>query len=236
MKNRRTSANAKEQWFICSDLVSIRWQRPGMSEEADSAVLEEIGPSGAVVQLETGVAPGTSLRLDCQGVRFDGVVRTCRKEQYLGYFAEITFTLGQQWSVDLYRPRHLLEFNIPEPHTAGHDHKDIARDGRWEDNIIPIDAPRAAAYETIRRVAQNLAVVCGEMELVEMEQCFTRFFDSAPQGILFGGFVSAYRSARESLTGFYELPVSPLRQACHIAMLLGGLPDEEMQRAMPVAL
>jgi hypothetical protein len=223
MRGSRTPAECQQQWFFCSELVLIQW--PGGVGDAVSAILEEIGPDGAVVQLEAEVAPRTSLTLVCEGTQFDGVVRRCRKEPPLGYFTEIDFAPGQQWSADLFRPSHLLNVTIPGPRAAGHDFRDFARDQCWADCMAPADAVPQAAFETIRRVAQNLAVVCGEMDLLEMAQCFSRFFRQEPQGAMFGGFVSAYRNARESLAGLYEMPVSPLRQVSQIAGLLGAMPE-----------
>ncbi|MCP5118885.1 MAG: hypothetical protein GY953_49370 [bacterium] len=75
MKQRKEDPQVREQWYICSDLVSVRWQRSGKQERVETAVLEEIGPGGALVQLESEVACQTAVRLDCPAAGFDGGVR-----------------------------------------------------------------------------------------------------------------------------------------------------------------
>jgi hypothetical protein len=230
MEYGKQSMQTRNQWYVCSDVVSVRWQRSGKQARTENAVLEEIGPDGAVVQLECAVAGKTVVRLDCPTVGFDGVVRECRHEPELGYFATIAFTAGQRWSVDDYRPQHLLESTDlwPEPPEC--------EMGCGSSNWCPTEFvaravdPQNTMSDTVRRVAQNLAVVCGEMDATEMARCFVHHFGVPKECVLFTTFVRAYRDARENLVGPYEQPVSPLRQVCSIATLLAGMPKEALRQ------
>jgi hypothetical protein len=186
------------------------------------------------VQLENAVASQTAIRLNCPTVEFDGVVRECWYEEALGYFAKIAFNAGQRWTLDVYRPRHLLEPGdiapqVPEC-TKG------CGDLGWcpTEYVARAVDPQIAMDETVRRVAQNTAVVCGDMNTAELARCFADYFGAPRKCILFTVFADAYRSARESLAGPYEQPVSPLRQACNVAMLLASVPDEALRAHGPL--
>jgi hypothetical protein len=222
-----------EQWHVCSDLVSVHWRSSRKKERIEAAVLEEISAEGAVIQLESAIASQTAIRLNCPAIEFDGIVRESWREEELGYFAEIAFNAGQRWSIDVYRPRHLLE-----PGDIRQQAPECMK-GRGNLDRCPTEYvaravnPQIAMDETVRRVAQNIAVVCGEMTTVELARCFVDFFGAPKKCLLFTAFAEAYRSARANLVGPYEQPVSPLCQACNVAMLLASIPDEAHRAHAP---
>jgi hypothetical protein len=187
--------------------------------------LEEIGPEGALVQLENAVACPTEVQLDCPTAEFDGIVRECQYEEGLGYFARIAFNAGQRWSSEVYRPEHLLDTADLAPEPPECDAGCGAADWCPTQLVARAVDPEADIEETVRRVAQNIAVVCGEMDAMELAECFVHHFGAPTECRLFTTFVWSYRNARESLVDEYEQPISPLRQACNIAMLLASVPE-----------
>ena len=233
MKNSKDALQGHQQWHICSDVVTVRWPRSGKQERMETAVLEEIGPDGAVVQLENEVSCHTTVRLDCSTAGFDGVIRECRYEKGLGYFVKIFFAADQQWSTDVYQPRHLMD---PDDDTS---QPSVCLPACGAQERCPTEYvaravdPRSVVGEIVHRVAQNIAVVCGEMDLMDLAKCFVHHFGAPAECRLFTAFVSAYRGARENMVGPYEQPVSPLRQACNIAMLLASVPDEALRSPAP---
>jgi hypothetical protein len=229
MQKGRELLRAHDQWFMCSDVVSVHWRRSGKRARVEDAVLEEIGPDGAVVQLESAVAPRTAVRLECSTAGFDGVVRECRHEAGLGYFAKIVFDAGQRWSVAEYRPEHLLDPADLAPELSDCEIGCEATEWCPAELVARAVDPQNRIAETVRRVAQNLAVVSGEMDTAELAWCFVRHFGKPKGCVLFKTFAGAYRSAREGMTGPFEQPVSPLRQVWNIAMLLASLPEETLR-------
>jgi hypothetical protein len=95
-----------EPRYMCSDLIKVRWEGAGLAEV--TANLEDISPSGACIQLEQPVPPGSAITLMLGRHKFKGCVRYCRRHEF-GYFAGVRFDSGQKWSRDLYEPQHLLD-------------------------------------------------------------------------------------------------------------------------------
>ncbi|HUP03025.1 MAG TPA: PilZ domain-containing protein, partial [Bryobacteraceae bacterium] len=73
-----------------------------------TALLEDISPSGACLQLEVAVPVGAELLWECPNHRFAGRVRYCNYRD-IGYFAGVQFEAGSGWSSDAYQPQHLLD-------------------------------------------------------------------------------------------------------------------------------
>lgn len=99
-KNRRS---------LCSDLVKLEWlDRRGVVRES-SAVLEDISPEGACLQVEAPVPEG----LDAQISHGDEWGMPCRTAycifREIGYFVGVVFDAGANWNPEAYAPSHLLD-------------------------------------------------------------------------------------------------------------------------------
>lgn len=103
MRDRR-----REVRSLCADLVDVRWTEPAGQVGQGTAVLEDISPSGACLQLESGIPIGAAILWECRDKRFDGEVRYCVFQE-IGYLVGVEFRAGSHWSEEDYRPRHLLD-------------------------------------------------------------------------------------------------------------------------------
>ncbi|MBZ5583136.1 MAG: PilZ domain-containing protein [Acidobacteriia bacterium] len=94
--------------IMCADMVEISWKGRGGMQRRGTALLEDISPSGACLQLEAPVPLGVEVRVDCAQRRFLGWVRYCAYRE-IGYFVGVEFDAGTKWSKRMYKPRHLLD-------------------------------------------------------------------------------------------------------------------------------
>jgi hypothetical protein len=102
-----------EPRLLCSDLITLRLEDSGPVPLEMAAILEEIAPHSACVQLEDPIQAGTAIRLlftdSVEGGNLRGTVVKCDREENLGFFAEVAFVPGCTWSPLRYRPLHLLD-------------------------------------------------------------------------------------------------------------------------------
>jgi len=95
-----------EPRLLCSDLIPVRLE---LDEPVELiANLEDISPSGACIQFEDRVPAGTRISLKLGRHRFRGTVMYCAEHE-TGYFAGVRFDAGRKWSIEVYKPRHLLD-------------------------------------------------------------------------------------------------------------------------------
>ena len=102
-----------ETRMLCSELVHVRWEDPRGIECRATAILEDIAPSGACLQLEVPVSEGIHLSIAAPGILLRGSVCYCVLRD-AGYFTGVRFDDGYKWSERQYRPQHLLD-----PRTLG---------------------------------------------------------------------------------------------------------------------
>ena len=103
MRERRNEAR-----LLCADMVEVRWlDRWGRPRQA-AALLEDIAPSGACIQFEVEIPPGTEVRVTCTHGVLEGMVRYCVYRE-IGYFVGVQFAEGSRWSRQEYEPEHLLD-------------------------------------------------------------------------------------------------------------------------------
>ncbi len=93
---------------MCADMIEVRWRDKTGKSRSATALLEDISPSGACLQLETAVPAGVEIHWDCPNQEFVGRVRYCSYRE-IGYFAGVEFDPGAKWSKRAYLPRHLLD-------------------------------------------------------------------------------------------------------------------------------
>lgn len=88
---------------LCADIVEAEW-----AGGRRTALLEDISPAGACLQLEEPVALGTHMRIGHRHGTLESVVRYCVYRE-IGYFVGVEFIPGTTWSAAVFRPRHLLD-------------------------------------------------------------------------------------------------------------------------------
>ncbi len=93
---------------MCSELVSAHWVDEFGHKRKEVANLEEIWPSGARLQLPTPIRQQTQLRIVGRGTEFLAQVCTCAAD-FAGYFAEVQFEGGYEWSKQKYLPEHFFD-------------------------------------------------------------------------------------------------------------------------------
>jgi len=94
--------------LLCAELVELVWQPESGKERRSVANLEDISLSGACVQLEREVRPGTPIAINYGDGELLGTVRYCLYRE-LGYFLGIELNESSRWSSQHYKPQHLLD-------------------------------------------------------------------------------------------------------------------------------
>jgi len=102
MQDRRSEVR-----MMCADMVEVFWKNEGRSQRA-IAILEDISPSGACLQLEAPVPLGTEICWTASRRKFHGQVRYCVYRE-IGYFVGVEMETGSRWSRRAFRPQHLLD-------------------------------------------------------------------------------------------------------------------------------
>ncbi len=102
----RSSERRFEKRFICADLVRVEWD--GFAVDA---VLEDISPMGACVQVEESIRLGMPIELTIGENRFSGVVSYSVYRDY-GYFVGVRFADDTEWSVETVIPQHLTDLSL----------------------------------------------------------------------------------------------------------------------------
>jgi hypothetical protein len=97
-----------EPRMLCADLVDIQWKDQGGRTRRGVANLEDISLSGACLQVERPVPPGTNFRISYPNGELTGKVKYCVFRE-IGYFLGIEFEPGSRWSQRHFRPQHLLD-------------------------------------------------------------------------------------------------------------------------------
>ena len=103
MRDRRS-----ETRMLCADVVEARWRDESGRLRRIEALLEDISPRGACLQLDAAIRPGTPVALVCPGEKLNGLVRYCVFRE-IGYFLGVEFKAGTRWSRRQFEPRHLLD-------------------------------------------------------------------------------------------------------------------------------
>jgi PilZ domain len=103
MEERRS-----ETRMLCADMVDVRWKDRSGKEQGATAILEDISPSGACLQLELPIPVGVEVCWDSPKQKFRGWVRYCVYRE-IGYFAGVEFDASFKWSKKAFKPDHLLD-------------------------------------------------------------------------------------------------------------------------------
>jgi len=97
-----------ERRMLCADMIHVQWKPPQGRLQSATALLEDISPSGACLQLDFDVPIASEIQWRSANQVFAGRVRYCVYRE-IGYFAGVEFVGGKEWSEAAYHPEHLLD-------------------------------------------------------------------------------------------------------------------------------
>jgi hypothetical protein len=110
MQDRRSEAR-----MLCADMIEVDWTDLAGNSARSLALLEDISPSGACLQLETALPVAAQVRWDSPKQSFQGNVKYCVYRE-IGYFVGVQFEQTCKWSKRTYKPQHLLDLKrLTEP-------------------------------------------------------------------------------------------------------------------------
>jgi hypothetical protein len=92
----------------CSDIVHVWVREEGDWRRLGVAVLEDISPSGMCIQVDTAISRGAAIRIKHAEWKVEGEVRYCAQREE-GCFVGIRLSENFKWSVQQYRPMHLID-------------------------------------------------------------------------------------------------------------------------------
>jgi len=93
--------------MLCADMLEVSWKDSAGESGKAVALLEDISPSGACLQLEVAIPLASEIRWNSPKQEFKGYVRYCVYRE-IGYFVGVEFTSSVRWSSKRYKPQHLL--------------------------------------------------------------------------------------------------------------------------------
>ena len=94
--------------MLCADLVAVAWMDASGKRRRGSGNLEDISTSGACIQMDWPVPPGTLMRISHPKCKFEATVKYCLFRD-TGYFLGLEFKPDSKWSKHEFRPQHLLD-------------------------------------------------------------------------------------------------------------------------------
>src|SRR4051794_27171643 len=100
-----------ENRYLCADMVRLDFLRGETELVSAEAVLEDISPPGACVQVDEKLAMGANVTLRLGESEFQGRVCYCVYRDY-GYFIGIEFEDGTKWSSQREVPQHLTNLRL----------------------------------------------------------------------------------------------------------------------------
>jgi hypothetical protein len=105
MQDRRAEGR-----MLCADMIHVQWNLRNECRQSATAILEDISPSGACLQLELEVPVGSKISWRSSNHRFSGRVRYCVYRE-IGYYVGVEFEDDSKWSESTYQPDHMLDVN-----------------------------------------------------------------------------------------------------------------------------
>lgn len=113
----------KEDRELCADLVKVEWEpRPASSHE-EWAILEDISPSGACLEIEQQIPIGAVVSLEFKSDHCMARVKYCNPDR-TKYLLGVEFEQGYRWSRRKFKPEHLIQFRLRKVRNEKHEKKD----------------------------------------------------------------------------------------------------------------
>jgi hypothetical protein len=222
----------------CSELVSVELHTAEGSSEQLVAILEDISETGARLQLDRPIPAESRIRILCSNCEahceFLGQVVESRFQDELGYFAEVVFHPGTEWTPKKYKPQHMLDLSTLEDkagHCGSRPEKCPCDGAVCPSEIISrVIEPFVPLGERVRAVGREVAKVCGSMDAEAAAECFHSLFRIPVSCRLFYEFHHAYRTQREKMDRQQTLSGDLVVHLSRMAHLLNSIPEEALRR------
>ena len=101
---------------LCADLVKVIWVPNFRQSCMDWAILGDISPSGACLEIDEPIPENTIVMLEFGGERCQAVVRYCKYDM-VNYLLGVEFKAGYRWSSNRWEPKHLIQLCAIESDT-----------------------------------------------------------------------------------------------------------------------
>jgi hypothetical protein len=101
----------REDRELCADLVKVQWKLESGSFLSEWAILEDISPSGACLEIEKPIPPDTVVSLQFKGDRCQARIKYCKFDK-VNYLLGVQFEHGYRWSRRRFKPEHLIQFRL----------------------------------------------------------------------------------------------------------------------------
>lgn len=101
----------REDRELCADLVKVQWKSESGTPQSEWAILEDISPSGACLEIEKPIAPDTAIALQFADDRCQATVKYCRFDEVKSILG-VHFEQGYRWSRRKFKPQHLIQFRL----------------------------------------------------------------------------------------------------------------------------
>ncbi len=93
---------------MCADIVEVQWIDQAGQHQQTTALLDDIAPSGACLNLDNPLPLDTSVVIRYRKGRLEGSVCYCFFQD-IGYYIGVQFKPDTKWSPTQYRPKYLLD-------------------------------------------------------------------------------------------------------------------------------
>jgi hypothetical protein len=104
---------------LCADLVELEWRDDAGALRIVPAILEDISPRGACLQVEYPVPISIEVTIRHEEPWSIECRTTYCNYREIGYFLGLEFKPGERWSKRAFRPQHLLDLTQLMPHGEG---------------------------------------------------------------------------------------------------------------------
>jgi hypothetical protein len=91
----------------------MAWTQEKESFKTEWAILGDISPSGACLEIEEPVPVNAIVELDFGGDRCQAIVQYCKYDK-VNYLLGVKFTPEYRWSSNRWEPKHLIQFHQVE--------------------------------------------------------------------------------------------------------------------------
>jgi hypothetical protein len=93
---------------MCADIVDVQWTDESGQPRQSIALLDDIAPFGACLNLDNSMPLGTAVIILYHNGRLEGSVCYCFFRD-IGYYVGVRFKPHTRWSPKQYRPKHMLD-------------------------------------------------------------------------------------------------------------------------------
>ena len=98
---------------LCADLIKMAWIPDMELPRIDWAILGDISPSGACLEIDEPVPVNAVVELEFGADRCQAVVQYCKYDK-VNYLLGVEFSEGYRWSIARWEPKHLIQLHLLE--------------------------------------------------------------------------------------------------------------------------